>query len=84
VDGASKARAVREALDVTPTQAGVMLFGRKPKQAYDQWSQWENGTRNPSAPAIALFDLILALSVMRNSSNKSSALNDYIKIIKSN
>ncbi len=57
----SKPKAVREALQLTPTQAGQLLFGHKPKQAYDTWSQWENGTTKPSKPTESFFDLILFL-----------------------
>lgn len=72
----NKAKEVREILDLTPTQAGRLLFGYKAKQAYDMWSGWENGTRKPSLSTEKYFDLILFLNVMKNF-NTSGAENAF-------
>jgi len=37
MDKLNKAKKVREAINLTPTQAGKLLFGYLPKQAYDTW-----------------------------------------------
>jgi len=58
----NKAKKVREALNFTPTQAGQLLFGYSPKQAYDTWRQWENGNKKPSAPTRSFFRAILILA----------------------
>ena len=62
----NKAKDVREALGLTPTQCGKLLLGSKPKTAYDQWTQWENGGRNPSRAADKMFDIILALKMAQD------------------
>jgi len=38
---ANKAKQVREALGLTPTEAGKLLFDFEGKKAYDMWSRWE-------------------------------------------
>lgn len=57
----NKAKVIRKQLDLTPTEAGQILFGYEAKQAYDMWSRWERG--GPvSKPAEAYFDMVLALN----------------------
>lgn len=58
-------KAVREALNLTPAEAGQLLFGYSTKHAYDQWSMWENGTKKPSKPTIKFFELILILALAK-------------------
>lgn len=52
-------------LGLSQTRAGIVLFGYTKKQAYDTWTQWENGTKKPSAPTSAFFDVILLLADAR-------------------
>jgi len=80
----NKMQQVREALGLTPTEAGQLLFGYAPKQAYDTWMQWENGTKNPSAPTHAYFSLILFLAMCRDlkTPGAARALDKYIAVLK--
>lgn len=56
----NKAKQIRTQLDLTPTEAGQLLFGYGAKQAYDMWSRWERGGAL-STPVDAYFDLLIAL-----------------------
>jgi len=62
----NKAKALRKLLKLTPTQAGVLLFGYRPKQAYDTWIRWENGSRRISLSTEKYFDLIFLLFLARD------------------
>lgn len=62
----NKAKEVREMLGLTPTKAGQLLFGYKPKQAYDMWSGWEKGAREIPLSTAKYFDLILMLKLMED------------------
>jgi len=62
----NKAKQVRKALNITHTQCGQLLLGSNPKSAYDQWSQWENGIRNPSRATEKMFNIILALKMAQD------------------
>lgn len=81
----NKANEVREALGLTPTQAGQLLFGYRPKQAYDTWIQWESGAKNMSRPTERYFSLILFLVVMRDLKKPGAekALDLFLEINKS-
>lgn len=81
----NKAKEVREVLDLTPTQAGKLLFDYKSKQAYDMWSGWEKGTRNIPLSTEKYFDLILFLNMMKGfkTPGAENALNIFIKTLKS-
>jgi len=57
----NKAILVRNALGLKPKEAGEILFGYSPKQAYDTWTQWESGKKIPSRPTETVFDIILIL-----------------------
>ncbi len=61
----NKARQVREALRLTPTEAGQVLFGYEPKKAYDMWSRWERSD-TLQRPLERYFDLILFLVMCRD------------------
>ena len=49
---------VRSALKLTPTEAGVLLFGYNNLMAYKMWRRWETGTAI-SKPLESHFNLIL-------------------------
>lgn len=76
----NKAKKVREALGLTPTEAGRVLFGYQ-GSSYDAWMQWENGTKKPSRPTERFFDLILILAKAKTEKIKGSvnALDHVIK-----
>ena len=57
----NKAKQVREALSLTSTQAGQLLFDYNAKKAYDMWSRWER-TGKLSLSTEKYFDLILLLA----------------------
>ncbi len=61
----NKAKQVREALSLTPTEAGKLLFGYEGKKSYDQWTQWEKA-KTLSKPTEQYFDLILFLAMARD------------------
>ncbi len=61
----NKARQVREALRLKPTEAGQVLFGYEPKKAYDMWSRWERSD-TLQRPLERYFDLILFLVMCRD------------------
>ena len=79
----NKAKKVREALGLTPTHCGQLLLGSKPKAAYDQWTQWENGTRNPSRATEKMFNIILSLKMAKDLKTPGSdkALDLIIKLL---
>lgn len=68
----NKAKKVREALGLTPTEAGQLLFGYTPKQAYDQWTQWEAADKL-SRPTEATLKIILILIMARDLKTRGSA-----------
>ncbi len=80
----NKAKQVREALSLTPTEAGQLLFGYTAKQAYDTWAQWESGAKKPSKPTLAYFDLILFLAMARDfkTPGAGQALDRYLAALK--
>jgi hypothetical protein len=76
------AKQVREALGLTPTQAGQLLFGYEPKKAYDMWSRWERDNKL-SLPTQKYLNVILFLIEARDlgAAGASQALNIYLKIL---
>ena len=68
-----KAQTVREALGLTPTEAGVQLLGYTPKQAYDTWTMWENGTKKPSRPTEQFFNVLMILIIARDVKTRGAA-----------
>lgn len=58
----NKAKELREALSLTPTEAGKLFTGQGGKSAYDTWSRWERTGKWP-APAEKLFNIILSLKM---------------------
>ena len=79
----NKAKQVREALGLTKTQCGQLLLGSNPKSAYDQWSQWESGSRFPSRATDQLFNIILALKMAQDlkTPGAENALNLVINLL---
>lgn len=61
----NKTKQVREALSLTPTEAGRLLFGYESKKAYDQWSRWERNNKLSSSTE-QFFNLILFLAAARD------------------
>lgn len=78
----NKAKQVREALGLTPTEAGQLLFGYTKKQAHDQWSQWEKAEKL-SKPTEAVLNIILILIMARDFKTRGSgnALDLVLKIL---
>ena len=76
----NKARKVREALGLTPTEAGQLLLGYSKRHAHDQWSQWERAEKL-SRPTEAMLDIILILIMARDFKTRgaSSALDFVLK-----
>lgn len=64
---------VREALSLTPTQAGELFTGHSGKKAYDTWSRWER-TGNWPEPANQLFKTILTLVMCRDLKTRGASL----------
>jgi len=62
----NKAKQVREALGLTPTQCGKLLLGCNAKQAYDTWTRWERGDRNPTRATEKMFNIILTLKMAKD------------------
>ncbi len=58
----------------SPTEAGQVLFGYSPKQAYDTWSQWKNDKKKPSKPTNAFFRAILILEQAEKEKTKGAEL----------
>jgi len=75
----NKAKQVRQLLNLTPAQAGVLLLGKtNKKSAYDQWTQWENG-RGMSTQTEKLFDLIIRLdNAIKNDQITKQNIFEYI------
>ena len=61
----NKPKAVREALGLTPTEAGQLLLGYSKRHAHDQWSQWERAEKL-SRPTEAMLDIVLILVEARD------------------
>jgi len=61
----NKPKAVREALGLTPTEAGQLLLGYSKRHAHDQWSQWERAEKL-SKPTEAMLNIILILIIARD------------------
>ena len=55
------AREVREAIDLSPTEAGRLFTGNN-KRPYDIWKRWEE-TGNWPAPVDKMFKIILTLKM---------------------
>jgi len=68
----NKAKQVREALGLTPTEAGELFTGHDAKKAYDTWSRWER-TGNWPAPADKLFIVILSLVMAKDLKTRGAA-----------
>lgn len=79
----NKAKHVREALSLTPTAAGKLLFGYESKKAYDQWTQWEKA-KTLSRPTEQYFNLILFLVMARDfkTPGASQALDRFLAVLK--
>lgn len=55
---------VRTSLNLSPTEAGKLLFDYRTgnsSQSYKTWSRWENGTRNIPLSTVKYFQLLLKL-----------------------
>jgi len=76
----NKPKAVREALGLTPTEAGQLLLGYSKRHAHDQWSQWERAEKL-SKPTEAMLNIILILIIARDFKTRgaSSALDFVLK-----
>lgn len=62
----NKATEVRQALGLTPTECGKLLLGCNSKQAYDTWTRWERGDRNPTRATEKMFNIILTLKMAKD------------------
>jgi len=60
----NKAKQVREALCLSPTECGKLLFGFEGKKAYDMWYRWEK-TGKWEASTENYFNVIMMLSLLR-------------------
>ncbi len=79
----NKAKQVREALSLTPTEAGKLLCGYKGKAAYDQWMQLERAKKY-SGITNSYFDLLLFLAMARDfkTPGAGQALDRYLAALK--
>ncbi len=79
----NKATLVRQVLVLTPTECGKLLLGCNAKQAYDIWSRWERGDRNPTRATEKMFDIILALKMAQdlNTPGADRALELVVKLL---
>ncbi len=86
IEKKNKAALVREALCLTPTQAGTVLLGHAKKPAYDIWSAMERPGYMLSAGMNAYLDLLLFLATARdlNTREAGKALDLYLDFLWNN